>query len=143
MRDRCDRDEQLVWMRIRRTSWRLRRREAAAASKFAPSGLRQRLILCRHGERDDTAGPSLHDGRDPFRHAVGDGAERVVLQMGVVLGSSGLTMAEHLANEIEAVAAGYVDRGEAVSKIVYPADPRRVRRNRNAASVCTAPVQDP
>ena len=39
MRDRCDRDEQLVWMRIRRTSWRLRRREAAAASKVAPSGL--------------------------------------------------------------------------------------------------------
>ena len=53
---------------------------------------------------DDTAGP-LHDGRDPFRRAVRDGSQRVVLQMSIVLGGSGLTMPKYLADEVEAVAA--------------------------------------
>ncbi len=38
--------------------------------------------------------------------------------MGIALGGSGLTMPEHLANDIEAVAAGYGDRGEAVPKVM-------------------------
>jgi hypothetical protein len=59
-----------------------------------------------------------HNGRDPFGRPVGDSAERVVLQMGVALGGSGLTMPEHLADEGEAVAARYGDRGKAVRKVV-------------------------
>jgi hypothetical protein len=38
--------------------------------------------------------------------------------MGVALGGSGLTMPEHLANEVEAVAARHGDRGEAVPKVM-------------------------
>jgi hypothetical protein len=38
--------------------------------------------------------------------------------MGVALGGSGLTMPEHLADEIEAVAARHGDRGEAVPKVM-------------------------
>ena len=58
-----------------------------------------------------------------------DGTNGVVLQMGVPLGGWGLTMPEHLAEEVAAVAAGYGDRGEAVPKvmnadIVEPDHPR-------------------
>jgi hypothetical protein len=47
-----------------------------------------------------------------------DGTNGVVLQMGVPLGGWGLTMSEHLADEVEAVAARYGDRGEAVPKVM-------------------------
>jgi hypothetical protein len=59
-----------------------------------------------------------HDRGDPFRRAVRNGAQRVVLQMGIALGSLGLTMPEHLADEVEAVVARYGDRGEAVPKVM-------------------------
>jgi hypothetical protein len=38
--------------------------------------------------------------------------------MGIALGGSGLTVPEHLANEIKAVAARDGDRGEAVPKVM-------------------------
>jgi hypothetical protein len=38
--------------------------------------------------------------------------------MGVAFGGSGLTMPEHLANEIEAVTTGHGDRGDAVPKVM-------------------------
>ena len=41
-----------------------------------------------------------------------------VLQMGVALGGWGLTMPEHLADKIEAVAARHGDRGEAVLQVM-------------------------
>jgi hypothetical protein len=46
------------------------------------------------------------------------GAQRVVLQMGIALSASGLTMPKYLADEVEAAAAGYGDRGEAVPKVM-------------------------
>jgi hypothetical protein len=90
----------------------------AARRKSRQSRLRRRLMSAATSERDDAFGASLYHRRDPFRRSVRDGAQRVVRQMGVALGGSGLTMAEHLANEIEAVAAGYGDRGEAVPKVM-------------------------
>jgi hypothetical protein len=61
--------------------------------------------------------------------AVRDGTNGVVLQMGVALGGSGLTMPEHLADKIEAVARLTGDRGGSVPKvmnadIVEPGAPR-------------------
>ena len=61
------------------------------------------------------SGLSAHDGREPLQRPVGNGAERVVAQMGVAFGSAGLAMPELLADEIEAVAYG--DRGKAVAKV--------------------------
>jgi hypothetical protein len=72
----------------------------------------------RPQRNDFSASATPHDGRDLFRGAVRDGAERIVLQMGVALGGSGLTMAEHLADEVKAVTAGNGDRGETVPKVM-------------------------
>jgi hypothetical protein len=57
----------------------------------------------RKRQRNDFGVPAgLHDGRDPFRRAVRDGAKRVVLQMAVALRGSGLTMPKQLADSVTA-----------------------------------------
>ena len=85
----------------------------------------------------------LHDSRHPFRRAIPDGVQRVVLQMGIALGGSGLTMAKYLADEVEAVAAGYGDRGEAVPKVMNAdiVEPGRPRGRVATASGCRRNVR--
>ena len=77
-----------------------------------------------------------------------DGTNGVVLQVSVALGGSGLTMPKYLADEVEAVAAGYGDRGEAVPKVMNadivepgrPADALPGKRSEHADSLPSAAI---
>jgi hypothetical protein len=72
---------------------------AQIRSRAGPERVHPAVLFGRfwRRQRNDFGAPAaLHDGRDPFGRAVGDGAERVVLQMGVALSGLGLTMPEHL-----------------------------------------------
>jgi hypothetical protein len=71
-----------------------------------------------NGERDDAADTSLHDRLNLLGRAVRNGANGVICQMRVPLGGAGLAVPEHLADEIEAVAARHGNRGEAVPKVM-------------------------
>lgn len=75
-------------------------------------------VADRHNFAQNMLAGRRHRRGDPGCGAIGDSADRVIGEMRVDFGGSGLFVPQHLADQVETVAVGHGERREAVPQIV-------------------------